>query len=47
MDIFDSVFDPCVDDGHMLEFHKVDEMTGTIYDFCLKCEYMIPRQVAE
>jgi hypothetical protein len=31
----------------MLEFHKVDEFTGTVYDYCLKCEHMVPRQEAE
>lgn len=47
MSLFDAVFDPCQDGDHVLEFHKQDEFTGTIYDYCLRCEYMIPRQEAE
>lgn len=47
MDLFESLFDACAQYGHVLEFHKVDEFTGTIYDYCLKCDYMIPRQEAE
>lgn len=46
-DTFENIFGPCVEQEHMLEFHKIDEITGTIYDYCLKCEYMVPRQVAE
>lgn len=45
MDLFEYMLTPCKNGDHLLEYHKTDEQTGTIYDYCEKCGNVIPREM--